>query len=97
MLEERRILWWMAKKGMTFTYLGTIADREGGGSIDIMQKAESAESTWGIQRLRGIWEARGIGWRTKIRLFKTKLRTVLLYGCEAKYFPLLVPETDTAD
>ena len=30
-----------------------------------------------------VWAARGIGMRTKIRLFKTLVRPVLLYGCEA--------------
>ena len=29
-----------------------------------------------------MWDARGIGRRTKIRLFKTLIRPFLLYGCE---------------
>ena len=46
MLEERGILWWMAKKGMTFTYLGTIADKEGEGSIDIMHHLQKARGAF---------------------------------------------------
>ena len=42
-----------------------------------LQKARGA-----FQRLRRICAARGIGSRTKIRLFKTLVRPVLLYGCE---------------
>ena len=42
-----------------------------------LQKAQSA-----FQRLRKVWSARGIGRRTKIRLFKTLVRLVLLYGYE---------------
>ena len=51
-----------------FTYLGAIVDKEGGGSKDIhrLKKARGA-----FQRLRRVWAARGIGRRTKIRLFKT--------------------------
>ena len=46
MLEERGILWWIAKKGMTFTYLGTIADKEGEGSIDIMHHLQKARGAF---------------------------------------------------
>ena len=42
-----------------------------------LQKARRA-----FQRLGKVWAVRGIGRRTKIRLFKTLIRPVLLYGCE---------------
>ena len=70
-------MWVMAKKWMTyaeeFTYLGAIVDKAGGGSRDIINRLQKAYGAF--QRLRRVWAARGIGRRTKRRLF-------LLYGCE---------------
>ena len=63
-----------------FTHLGDIVDKEGGGSKDIMHPLQKARGAF--QRLRRVWEARGIGRRTKIRKFKTLVPPVLLYGCE---------------
>ena len=51
------------------TYLGEIVDKEGGGSKDIIHRLKKARGAF--QRLRRVWAARGIGRRTKIRLFKT--------------------------
>ena len=63
-----------------FTYLGAIVDKEGGGSKDIMNRLQKACGAF--QRLWMVRAARGIGRRTKILLFKTLVRPVLLYGCE---------------
>ena len=63
-----------------FLYLGATVDKEDGGSKDIMNRLQKARSAF--QRLGKVWAARGIGRRTKIRLFKTLVRPVLLYGCE---------------
>ena len=65
-----------------FLYLGATVDKEDGGSKDIMNQLQKARSAF--QRLGKVWGARGIGRRTKIRLFKTLhvVRPVLLYGCE---------------
>ena len=63
-----------------FTYLGAIVDKEGGGSKDIMHRLQKARGAF--QRLRRVRAARGIGKRTKIRLFKPLVWPVLLYGCE---------------
>ena len=56
-----------------FPYLGATVDKEGGGSKDITNRLQKARSAF--QRLRKVWDARRIGRRTKIR-------PVLLYGCE---------------
>ena len=53
-------------------YLGATVDKEGGGSKDIMSR---------LQKVRRAFQ-RGKGRRTKIRLFKTLIRPVLLYSCE---------------
>ena len=63
-----------------FPYLGATVDKEGGGSKDIMNRLQKARRAF--QRLGKVWAARGIGRRTKVRLFKTLIRPVLLYGCE---------------
>ena len=63
-----------------FTYLGAILDKEGGGSKDIMHRLQKARGAF--QRLRRAWAARDIRRRTKVLLFKTLVRPVLLYGCE---------------
>ena len=63
-----------------FPYLGATVDKEGGGSRDIKNRLQKARGAF--QRLRKVWEARGIGRGTKMRLFKTLVRPVLLYGCE---------------
>ena len=52
-----------------FLYLGATEDKEGGGSKDIMNRLQKARSAF--QRLGKVRAARGIGRRTKIRLFKT--------------------------
>ena len=46
-----------------------------------MNRLQNARSAF--QSLGKVWAARGIGRRTKISLFKTKLQPVLPYGCEA--------------
>ena len=52
-----------------FPYLGATVHKDGGGSKDIMNRLQKARSAF--QRLGKVWAARGIGRRTKIRLFKT--------------------------
>ena len=52
-----------------FVYIVAIVDKEGGGSKDIGNRLRKSRGTF--QRLWKVWTARGIGRRTKIRLFKT--------------------------
>ena len=62
-----------------FVYLGATVNK-GGGSRDITNRLQKARGAF--QRLGKVWATRGIGRRTKIRLFKTLVRPVLPYGCE---------------
>ena len=62
-----------------FAYLGAIVDKEGGGSKDIRNRLQKARGAF--QKLWKVWAARKIGRRTKIRLLKSSVRPVLLYGC----------------
>ena len=59
-----------------FAYLGAMVNKEGGGSKDITNRLQKARAAF--QRLGKVWATRGIGRRTKIRLFRTLIRPVLL-------------------
>ena len=63
-----------------FEYLGAMVDGEGGGDRDIKNRLQKARGAF--HRLARLWNTRGIGRKTKIHLFKTLVRPVLLYGCE---------------
>ena len=69
----------MRRKCKTLRTRATV-DKEGGDSRDIKNRLQKARGAF--QRLRKVWGARGIGRGTKIRLFKTLVRPVLLCGCE---------------
>ena len=45
----------------------------------IQDFSSTGPAIWPFQRLGKVWATRGIGRRTKIRLFKTLVRPVLLY------------------
>ena len=64
-----------------FVYLGTTVTKEGGGTEDIKKRLSKAREAF--LNLKKIWNIRSIGRNTKIKLFKTLVRPVLLYGCEA--------------
>ena len=63
-----------------FPYLGASVVKLGGSSRDIKNRLQKARGAF--KRLGKLWAARGIGRGTKIRLLKTLVRPVLLYGCE---------------
>ena len=64
-----------------FLYLGALLDKEGGATKDIQQRLSNARQTF--YRLRRIWDCNKISRKTKVQLFKTIARAVLMYGCEA--------------
>ena len=64
-----------------FVYLGMTVTKEGGGTQDIKKRLRKARGAF--FNLKNIWNTRSIGRNTKIKLFKTLVQPVLLYGCEA--------------
>ena len=62
-------------------YPGALLDKEGGATKDIQQRSSKARQTF--HRLRRIWDTSEISRKTKIQLFKTIEREVLMYGYEA--------------
>ena len=63
-----------------FLYLGALLDKEGGATKDIQQRLSKARQTF--YRLQRIWDSNEISRKTKVKLFKTIVRAVLMYGCE---------------
>ena len=64
----------------TFTYLGSIVDRQGGTDADI--KARIGKARTAFIQLQNIWKSKAMSIRTKIRLFNSNVKSVLLYGAE---------------
>ena len=63
-----------------FTYLGSIIDVQGGTEADV--KARTAKARTAFKQLAKVWKASNISLRTKLRLFNSNVKSVLLYGCE---------------
>ena len=63
-----------------FTYLGATICKEGGGMKDLQNRLSKARVAF--VRLKKIWSSKNIPRRTKLRLYKTLVVPVLLYGCE---------------
>ncbi|XP_028649227.2 LOW QUALITY PROTEIN: uncharacterized protein LOC114645554 [Erpetoichthys calabaricus] len=64
----------------SFTYLGSIIDQQGGTDTDV--KARIGKARAAFIQLKNIWASRELTLTTKIRLFNTNVKSVLLYGAE---------------
>ncbi len=64
----------------SFTYLGSIVDDKGGTYADVKTRISKPRAAF-IQ-LRNIWNSKIISRHTKIRLFNSNVKPVLLYGAE---------------
>ena len=63
-----------------FTYLGSVIDQQGGTDADV--KARIGKARVAFCSLKNIWKSNQISTNTKIRLFNTNVKAVLLYGSE---------------
>ncbi|VDP81799.1 unnamed protein product [Schistosoma curassoni] len=63
-----------------FTYLGSIIDEHGGFDADV--KAQIGKARAAYSRLKNIWNSKQLSTNTKVRIFNTNIKTVLLYGAE---------------
>ena len=63
-----------------FTYLGATVCKEGGGMKDLKNRLSKARGAF--IRLGKTWSSNSITRRTKLKLYKTLVLPVLLYGCE---------------
>ncbi|VDP18001.1 unnamed protein product [Schistosoma margrebowiei] len=64
----------------TFTYLGSIIDEQGGSDSDVEARIGKARAVY--LQLRNIWNSKQLSTNTKVRIFNTNVKTVLL--CDAK-------------
>ena len=64
----------------SFTYLGSIVDTTGGTEQDIKTRIGKARTAFNL--LKKVWRSRAIATATKIRIFNTNVKSVLLYGAE---------------
>ena len=66
-----------------FKYLGTLVANNGSLEGELNERLKKANQTMG--RLSKIWQSRRLKLHTKIRLYKSLVRPVLLYGHESWY------------
>ncbi|VDP58068.1 unnamed protein product [Schistosoma margrebowiei] len=64
----------------TFTYMGSIIDEQGGSDADV--KAQIGKARAANLQLKNIWNSKQLSTNTKLRIFNTNVKTVLLYGAE---------------
>ncbi|CAH8613024.1 unnamed protein product [Schistosoma curassoni] len=64
----------------TFTYLDSIIDGHGGSDADV--KARIGKASAAYLQLKDIWNSKQLSTNTKVRIFNTNVKTVVLYGLE---------------
>jgi hypothetical protein len=65
-----------------FVYLGSVTSKRDGSDEDRTQRIKKAKATF--SQLSPIWKSKQISLNTKIRLFNTNVKSVLLDGCKKK-------------
>ena len=63
-----------------FTYLGSYISKDGGFNRDILARIGKARTAFAI--LRPVWRSKVISRKTKLRIFNTIVKSVLLHGSE---------------
>ncbi|VDP82258.1 unnamed protein product [Schistosoma mattheei] len=64
----------------TLTYLSSIIDEHGGSDADVKARIVKARAAY--LQLRNIWNSKKLSTNTKVRIFNTNVKTVLLYRAE---------------
>ena len=64
----------------SFTYLGSIIDTQGGTDADVRVRIGKARSSF--KQLKKVWNCNNLTLHTKVRIFNTTVKPVLLYGAE---------------
>ena len=68
------------KEVESFVYLGSVVDKQGGTDRDVAARIGKARGAFVM--LKNIWASKAIRTRTKLRIFNSNVKSVLLYGCE---------------
>ncbi|VDO58839.1 unnamed protein product [Schistosoma margrebowiei] len=66
----------------SLTYLGSIIDEHDGSDTDV--KAQIGKARAACSQLKDIWNSKQLSTNTKVRIFNTNVKTVLLYGAETR-------------
>ena len=64
----------------SFTYLGSVLDTQGGTDADIRARIGKARAVF--LQLKNTWSSKDLKLQTKIRIFNSNVKPVLLYGSE---------------
>ena len=64
----------------SFTYLGSIIDIQGGTDADI--KARIGKARVAFNQMKKVWSCSNLTIKTKVRIFNTPVKPVLMYGAE---------------
>ena len=64
----------------SFTYLGSIVNGQGGTDADVKTKIGKARAAF--LQLKNVWASRDLSLNTKIRIFNSNVKAILLYGAE---------------
>ena len=64
----------------SFVYLGSVVDYQGGTDRDVTARIGKARAAFVM--LKNIWASGGISMRTKLCIFNSNVKSVLLYRCE---------------
>ena len=68
------------KEVESFVYLGSVVDKQGGTDRDVAARIGKARGAFVM--LKNIWASKAIRTRTKLCIFNSNVKSVLLYGCE---------------
>jgi len=68
------------KEVESFVYLGSVIDGKGGSDRDVTTRIGKARTAFVM--LRNIWKSKEISIKTKLHIFNSNVKSVLLYGCE---------------
>lgn len=63
-----------------FQYLGSIVNQQGGSDEDVDERIKKARGAFA--QLMPIWRCKDLRTKTKLRIFETNVKSVLLYGCQ---------------
>ncbi|XP_018799418.1 PREDICTED: uncharacterized protein LOC108975403 [Bactrocera latifrons] len=63
-----------------FCYLGSIISKNGGSAADIRNRISKGHAAFGV--LDKVWKSTHISIRTKLKIFDSSDKSIVLYGCE---------------
>ena len=68
------------KEVESFVYLGSVVDQQGGTDRDVTARIGKASAAFVMLKI--IWASGGISMKTKLRIFNSNVKSILLKGCE---------------